>query len=128
MEYLIKKMELFSDHEYFCIHDDLFDRIKSTHQDQTFLWKFSYNEITEDESQSEAIETHNDMIQNKNMRATKYSTKHTLQRKRQKIVDSMENSFDDFRLMIVDPHPKLHIGDLVILSKCNVPEIKKRNK
>ena len=23
-----------SNHEYFCIHDDLFDRIKSTHQDQ----------------------------------------------------------------------------------------------
>ena len=42
-----------SDHEYFCIHDDLFDRIKPTHQDQSFLWKFSYNERTEDESQSE---------------------------------------------------------------------------
>ena len=70
-------------HEYFCIHDDLFDRIKSTHQDQSFLWKFSYNEITEDESQSEATETHNDKIQNKKRRATKYSTKHTLQRKRQ---------------------------------------------
>ena len=25
-----------SDHEYFCIHDDLFDRIKSTDQDQFF--------------------------------------------------------------------------------------------
>ena len=39
-----------SDHEYFCIHDDMFDRIKSTHQDQSFLWEFSYNERTEDES------------------------------------------------------------------------------
>ena len=77
-----------SDHEYFCIHDDLFDRIKSTDQDQNFLWKFSYNEIiTEDESRSEAIETHNEKIQNKKRRATKYSTKHTLQRKRQKPVD-----------------------------------------
>ena len=28
------------DHEYFCIHDDLFDRIKSTHQDQTFCGSF----------------------------------------------------------------------------------------
>ena len=73
----------FSDHEYFCIHDDLFDRIKSTHQDQIVLWKFSYNERTDDESQSEAIETHNDKIQNKKRRANKYSTKHTLQRKRQ---------------------------------------------
>ena len=120
-----KEDENFSDHEYFCIHDDLFDRIKSTHQDQTFLWKFSYNEITEDESQSEAIEKHNEKIQNKKRRATKYSTKHTFQRKRQKPVDYMENLFDDFRLMIVDPHPKLHIDDLVILSKCNGPGMKK---
>ena len=89
------------------------------------MWKFLYNEITEDESQSEAIETHNDKIQNKKRRATKYSTKHTLQRKRQEPVDYMENSFDDFRLMIVDPHPKLHIDDLVILSKYNVPGMKK---
>ena len=44
-----------SDHEYFCIHYDLFDRIKSTDQYQNFLWKFSYIEIIEDESQSEAI-------------------------------------------------------------------------
>ena len=42
------------------------------------LWKFSYNEITEDESQSEAIETHNDKILNKKRRATKYSTNHYL--------------------------------------------------
>ena len=114
-----------SDHEYFCIHDDLFDRIKSTHQDQNFLWKFSYNEITEDESQSEAIETQNDKIQNKKRSATKYSKKHTLQRKRQKPVDYRDNSLDGFRLIIVDPHPKLHIDDLVIPFKCNVPGMKK---
>ena len=77
-----------------------------------FLWDFSYNEITEDESQSEAIETQNEKIQNKKRRATKYSTKHTLQRKRQKPVDYRKNSLDDFRLMIVYPHPKLHIDEL----------------
>ena len=43
-----------SDHEYFCIHDDLFDRIQSTHQYQSFLWKFSFDELNEDESQSES--------------------------------------------------------------------------
>ena len=59
----------------------LFDRITSTDQDQHFLWKFSYIEITEDESQSETIETQNYRIQNKKRRATKYSTEHTLQRK-----------------------------------------------
>ena len=37
----------------------------------------------------------------------------------------MDNSFDEFRLMIVDPHPKLHIDDLVILYKCNGPGMKK---
>ena len=35
-----KKDVIFSDHDYFCIHDDLFDRIKSTHQDRKFLWRF----------------------------------------------------------------------------------------
>ena len=49
-----KEYGTLSDHEYFCIHDDLFDRIKSTHQDQLFLWKFSFNELNEYESQSEA--------------------------------------------------------------------------
>ena len=107
------------------MHDDLFDRIKSTNQDQNFLWKFSYNEITEDESQSEAIETHNDKIQNKKRRATKYSTKHTLQRKRQKSVDYRKNSLDDFRLIIVEPHPKLYICDLEIPSKCYGQAMKK---
>ena len=29
-----------SDHEYFCIHDDLFDIIQSTHQDRNIMWKF----------------------------------------------------------------------------------------
>ena len=57
--------------------------------------------------QSEAIERHNDKIQNKNRTANKYSTKYTLQRKDQKPVDYRKNSFDDFSLITVDPHPKL---------------------
>ena len=96
-----------SDHEYFCIHCDIFDRIKSTRQDRIFVWRFISNEPNEDESQSEATETHNDRIQNKKRNANKYSTNHTLQRKSQKPVDYRKNSFDDFRLMIVDPHLKL---------------------
>ena len=55
----------FSDHEYFFIHDDLFDRIQSTYQDINILWKFISNEPNEDESQSEAIEIYNEKIQNK---------------------------------------------------------------
>ena len=120
-----KEDESLSDHDYFCIHDDMFERIKSTDQDQTFFWKFSYNEITEDESQSEAIGTQNYKIQNKKRSANKYSTKHTLQRKRQKQVDYRDNSLDDFSLMIVDPHPKLHIDELEVLSKCYGQAMKK---
>ena len=63
------------------------------------------NEPNEDESQSEVIETHNDKILNKKMNANKYSTNNNLQKKRQKSVDYRKNSFDDFRVMIVDPHP-----------------------
>ena len=37
----------FSDREYFCVHDDLFDRIQSTHQDRNILWKFISNEPNE---------------------------------------------------------------------------------
>ena len=34
-------------HDYFCIHDDLFDRIQSTYKDRTILWKFISNEPNE---------------------------------------------------------------------------------
>ena len=107
-----------SDHEYFCIHDDLLDRIQSTHQDRSFLLRFISNEPNEYESQSEATETHNDQIQNKKRTGNKYLTKHTLQRKRQKSVDYRKNSFDEFRLMIVDPHPKLDSDESEVLSNC----------
>ena len=39
-----KEYGTLSDHEYFCIHDDLFDRIQSTHQDRNILWRFISNE------------------------------------------------------------------------------------
>ena len=97
-----------SDHQYFCIHDDLFDRIQSTHQDRNILWRFILNEPNEDEYNSEATEIHNDNIQNKKRTDNKYSTKHTLHRRRQKKVDYRKNSFDAFRVIIVDPPPKLN--------------------
>ena len=49
---------------------------------------------------------------NKNRTANNSSTKHNIQRKRQKIVDYRNSSFDDFRLVIVDPHPKLDSDEL----------------
>ena len=106
------------DHDYFCIHDDIFDRIRSTHQDRNILWKFISNEPNEDEYHSEATQINNYKIQNKKRTANKYSTKHTLQRKSQKIVDYSKNSFDDFRVMIVDPPPKLNSDESDVISIC----------
>ena len=45
-------------------------------------------------------------------------TRHNIQRKRQKPVDYRNNSFDDFRLMIIDPHPKLNSEESELLSNC----------
>ena len=72
----------FSDHEYYCIHDDIFDRIQSANQDRNIIYKFIPNEPNENESYSEAIEIHDDKIQNKKRSTNKYSTNHTLQRER----------------------------------------------
>ena len=112
-----------SDHEYFFIHDDIFDRVQSTRQDRNILWGFISNESNEDESQSEATEIHNERIQNKKRTANKYSTKHTLHRNRQKIVEYRNNSFDDFRLIIVDPLPKLDSDESDFLSSCYGPSM-----
>ena len=38
-----KEYGTFSDHDYFCIHDDIFDTIQSTHQDRYILWRFISN-------------------------------------------------------------------------------------
>ena len=32
-----------SDNEYFCIHDDLFGRTQSAHQDRNIMWEFISN-------------------------------------------------------------------------------------
>ena len=83
-----------------------------------FLWKVSFDELNKDESKSEATEKKNYEIQNKKRTANKYSTKHTIQKKRQNPVDYRNNSFDDSRLMIVEPHPKLDSDKLELLSNC----------
>ena len=74
-----------SDCEYFCIHDDIFDRIQSTHQDRNIMWRFISNEPDENGSQSEVTEIHDDNIQNKKSSTTKKSPKHTFQRKREEL-------------------------------------------
>ena len=40
-----------SNHDYFCIHDYIFEIIQSTHQDRNIMWKFLSNEPNEDKYQ-----------------------------------------------------------------------------
>ena len=67
-----------SDHETFCIHDDILDRIKSTHQDKNITWKFISNEQNENEFMNEATEICNDKIQKKRNTIIKKSPKHNI--------------------------------------------------
>ena len=46
----IKPDRTLSFHEYFYIHNYLFDRIQSAHQDRNIIWKFISNEPNENES------------------------------------------------------------------------------
>ena len=73
------------DHEYFCIHDDLFDRIQSTNQDNNSMLKFISNEPNENESQCEVTEICDENIQKKKRTINNKSTKHNLKRNKHKI-------------------------------------------
>ena len=70
--------------------------------------KFISNEPNENEYHIEETDICDENTQKKKSSITKKSTKHTLQRKRQKIrVYYGGKSFKDFRLVIVDPPQKL---------------------
>ena len=69
---------------YSIIHDDIFDRTRSNNQDRKIMWNFISNEPNENESNSEDTYIHDENIKKKRRNTTKYSTEHTLQRKRQK--------------------------------------------
>ena len=94
-----------TDHEYFCIHDDLFDRILETEQ---------YSGITLNVIHREAsLSSIN--FKRSNQRSEKYSMsetvtpRHQLQRKRRKKMnDYSQKSINDFELVLVTPSPKLN--------------------
>ena len=64
---------------------------------------------------------------NKRRTANKYSTKHSIQRKRPKTVDYRKNSFDDFRVMIVDPPPKFNSDESYFISSCYGPSMENQS-
>ena len=85
------------------------------------------NQPNEDESHSEATWIQNERIQNKKRTSNKYSTKHNIQRKRQRIFVYRKNSFDDFWLMIVDPPPILDSDESDFISSCYVPSMENQS-
>ena len=93
-----------TDHEYFCIHDDLFNRILETYQNSDIILKV----IHKDPSFSSINENSTDSRSNMRSRLEMVSPRHYLQRKRQKKVhDYSQKSMDNFRLSIVNTSPKL---------------------
>ena len=81
------------------------------------MLKFISNEPNENESLCEAIYIRDDIIQKKKRNSSKISPKHTLQIKRHKIsVDYRNKSFDDSKLMILDPPPNLYSQESKIPS------------
>ena len=93
-----------TDHKYFCIHDDLFDRILETDQDSDITLKVIHKETS-----LSSIK-----VKISNSRSDKYSMsemvtpRHHLQRKRQKkLHDYSQKSINDFILVLVNPYSKL---------------------
>ena len=114
----------------FCIHDYIFDRIQSTRQDKNIMLKFLSNEQNENQSPCEAIDVCDDKIQKKKRTIRKKSPKHTLKRKIQKVsFEYRKKSFDEFRLMVVDPPSKLDDYESNILSgSLGIPSENKSNE
>ena len=93
-----------TDHEYFCIHDDLFDRILETEQDSDITLN-----VIQRETSLPSIN-----VKISNQRSDKYSMSemvtphHQIQRKiLKKKNDYSQKSIDDFELVLVTPYPKV---------------------
>ena len=93
-----------TDQEYFCIHDDLFDRILETDQNSDIILKVIYKEP----SLSSINDNSTYSISRMRIRSEMVPPCHQLQRKRQeKVDDYSQKLIDNFKLIIVNPPPKL---------------------
>ena len=91
-------------HEYFCMHDDLFDRILETDQNYDIILKVIHKEPT---FSSINVKISNSRSE-KNSMSEMVTPRHRLQRKRQKKVhDYSQKSINDFNLVILNPSPNL---------------------
>ena len=106
-----------SDHEWFCVHDNLCDIIQSTDQENNVSLKIISNEPNENDSQCDAIYICDENICKRKSNFGNNKLPHNLQRKRQKNPGDYRNKlFDKFRLTNIEPPPKLACEDLKVLS------------
>ena len=91
-------------HEYFIIHDDLFDRILETDQNTDISLKVAPKDVLFPSIND--ISTYS--ISKLRNSSEIVSPRNQIQRKQQKIVhDYSKNFIDDFKLIVVYPPPKL---------------------
>ena len=74
-----------SDHEYFCIHKDLFYIIQSTHQEDNMSFKMIQNEPNENNSQCYATDICDKKIFKTKSNSVNNTPRNTIQRMQHKI-------------------------------------------
>ena len=93
-----------TDHEYFCIHDDLFNRILETDQNSNIILKVIHKEPLFSSINDNSTYSRYKM----RSRSEMVSPCHQIQRKRHKNVhDYSQKLIDNFKLIVVNPSPKL---------------------
>ena len=97
-------MDLSTDHDYFCIHEDLFDRILATEQesDITLDMIHRYTSLP-------SINVKRSIQRSEKCSMSEMVTpRHHIQSKRRKKMnDCSPKSIDDFKLVLVTPYPKV---------------------
>ena len=93
-----------TDHEYFCIHDDLFDRILDTDRNSDIILKVVHKEPSFSSINDNSI----DSISKMRSRSEMVPPCHQLHRKqKEKVDDYYQKLFGNFNLIIVNLSPKL---------------------
>ena len=93
-----------TDHEYFCIHDDFFDRILETDQDSDITLNVIHKETP---LSSINVKRYNSISEKYGM-SEMVTPRHQIQRKQlKKIHNYSQKLINDFELVLVKPSPKL---------------------
>ena len=93
-----------TDHKYFCIHDNLFDRILATEQDFDITLNLIHIETS---LPSINVKISNQRSEKCSMSEMVSPCHHIQRKRRKKMNDYSQKSIDDFELVLVTPSPKV---------------------